>query len=157
FKEQGSGILINMASMLGKISAPYYASYSAAKHAVVGLSTSLRQELKEEQYNEVHVCTVLPMAMDTAFFQHAANYSGHEVKAMPPLDDANKVVEALMQIVKNPRDEVVVGKGSQMATISHKLAPALTEKMMATNTREAIEKADPAPLSAGALTNPTPE
>ncbi len=157
FKEQGFGTLINVASMLGKISAPYYASYAAAKYGVVGLSSSLRQELHEENYNNIHVCTVLPMAMDTAFFQHAANYSGHEVTPIPPLDDAYKVVEVLLQLIESPKDEVAVGKGSQMATLSHQLAPALAEKMMATNTRETMEKADPAPLSTGALTNPTPE
>src|SRR4030095_8137596 len=46
FKDEGHGILINVASMIGRISAPYYASYSAAKHGVVGFSASLRQELE---------------------------------------------------------------------------------------------------------------
>lgn len=36
FLHQGDGVLINMASELGRHTAPYYASYTAAKHGVVG-------------------------------------------------------------------------------------------------------------------------
>jgi short-subunit dehydrogenase len=38
-------VLINVASVIGKIRAPLYASYTAAKFGVVGLCDSLRQEL----------------------------------------------------------------------------------------------------------------
>ena len=49
FREQGAGTLINVASVIGKIPAPLYASYTAAKFGVVGLSDALRQELKEDK------------------------------------------------------------------------------------------------------------
>jgi short-subunit dehydrogenase len=37
FRQQGSGTLINISSVLGKVPGPYYASYVAAKYGVVGL------------------------------------------------------------------------------------------------------------------------
>ena len=78
---------INIASALGKIPAPYYASYTAAKYGVVGLSGPLRQELKQNHIEHVHLCTVMPMATDTPFFEHAANYTGHEAASISPLYD----------------------------------------------------------------------
>lgn len=42
FKAQEDGsTLINVASVIGKVPAPYFASYAAAKHGIVGLSTAL--------------------------------------------------------------------------------------------------------------------
>ena len=49
FRRQGKGTLINVASVIGKAPSPYFSSYAAAKHGVVGLSASLRQELMEEK------------------------------------------------------------------------------------------------------------
>ena len=63
FRRQGHGTLINIASVLGKVPAPYYASYVATKFGVVGLGAALRQELRASGENEsIHVCTVMPGA-----------------------------------------------------------------------------------------------
>jgi len=43
-KKQGSGHIINVSSMAGIVPTPGIAVYAATKHAVVGLSTSLRYE-----------------------------------------------------------------------------------------------------------------
>lgn len=42
--EQGFGHIVNTASLAGLVSAPMLTAYSTTKHAVVGLSTSLRAE-----------------------------------------------------------------------------------------------------------------
>ena len=76
FRKQQSGTLINIASVIGKVPAPYFASYAAAKHGVVGLSSAIRQELNVNDIKNIHVCTVMPTSMDTPFFEHAANYTG---------------------------------------------------------------------------------
>jgi NAD(P)-dependent dehydrogenase (short-subunit alcohol dehydrogenase family) len=44
---QGSGHIVNTASMAGLLPAPHTGSYTATKHAVVGLSKALRIEAKE--------------------------------------------------------------------------------------------------------------
>lgn len=44
---QGSGHIVNTASMAGLLPAPHTGSYCATKHAVVGLSKALRIEAKE--------------------------------------------------------------------------------------------------------------
>jgi short-subunit dehydrogenase len=152
FQQQGFGTLINVASMIGKISAPYYASYAAAKHGVVGLSAALRQEMAQNDLPDIKVCTVLPMAMDTEFFEHAANYSGRKAVPIPPLNDANQVVDAIVNLIAEPKDEVMVGKGSQTFSLTNALNPGLTQSMMAANTHKAqMQDAEPAPNTSGNL------
>lgn len=152
FQQQKFGTLINVVSMIGKISAPYYASYAAAKHGVVGLSAALRQEMAQNDLPDIKVCTVLPMAMDTEFFEHAANYSGRKAVPIPPLNDANQVVDAIVNLIAEPKDEVMVGKGSQTFSLTNALNPGLTQSMMAANTHKAqMQDAEPAPNTSGNL------
>jgi NAD(P)-dependent dehydrogenase (short-subunit alcohol dehydrogenase family) len=53
---QRSGTIVNTASVAGLIPVPYLAPYSAVKHAVVGLSLSLRGEAKAHNVNVTVVC-----------------------------------------------------------------------------------------------------
>ncbi|MCH9827773.1 MAG: SDR family NAD(P)-dependent oxidoreductase [Gammaproteobacteria bacterium] len=157
FRAQGVGTLINVASMLGKIPAPYYSSYTAAKFGVVGLSASLRQELAEQKFGDVHVCTVLPMAMDTPFFEHAANYTDKRTEAIPPVDDAGKVVAAIVRLARRPRPEVHVGRFSRTFAASHNLLPGLTEKMQAVVTDwTQMRRGRPGRPRPGGLSRPAP-
>src|SRR4029453_12498341 len=103
FQQQNEGILINIASIVGKVPEPYYPSYVAAKFAVVGLSASLRQELATNHIETIHVCTVMPAAFDTPFFEHAANYSGHQFEPSGPIYDPKDVVEAIVELARNPK------------------------------------------------------
>ena len=67
FRKQGAGTLINIASVLGKIGSPYYASYSASKFAVVGFGQALNQELRLNEAENIHISTISPMGADTPF------------------------------------------------------------------------------------------
>jgi NAD(P)-dependent dehydrogenase (short-subunit alcohol dehydrogenase family) len=155
FLEQGRGTLINVASELGRHTVPYYASYAAAKHGVVGLGDALRQELAERGIADVHVCTVLPTAHDTPFFDHAANYTGHEVQAPAPLHDPANVVEAIVGLARDPKDEKIVGGDGIAKVWMKRLAPRIAEKMSGRMMhRTQIEKAPPAPDSDGAVRAP---
>jgi len=156
FKHRRSGTLINVASALGKIPAPYYASYTASKYAIVGLGAALRQELKEEKFDKVHVCTVMPMAMDTPFFEHAANYTGRQAVPIPPVYDAQKVVDVIVNLAETPEDEVIVGGAGKIFNAAHQIMPGGVENFMAAQTHKTqIEQAPPAQFSTGALHQPT--
>ena len=156
FREQGSGILINVASVIGKVPAPYFASYAAAKHGVVGLSGSLRQELEETKLAGVHICTVMPTSMDTPFFEHAANYTGHQAVPIPPVYDPQEVIDVIVRLATEPQDEVTVGNAGTLTALFHNLTPHLTEGMMGKQTHTALmKKADPAPDTEGSLRVPS--
>jgi NAD(P)-dependent dehydrogenase (short-subunit alcohol dehydrogenase family) len=109
FLKQKAGTLINIASQLGREPASYYTSYSAAKHGVVGLTESLRQEAAENKATGVHIRVVLPTAYDTPFFEHAANYTGHEIEPPKPLHDPRDVIETIVRLAHDPDDRELVG------------------------------------------------
>lgn len=158
FLEQGEGTLINIASELGKTSVPYYSSYAAAKHGVVGLSDSLRQEVKQNKIEGVHICTILPTAHDTPFFDHAANYTGHEVQAPKPLHNPTAVVAAIVDVARDPEDERIVGGDGVLKVMMGNLMPNAAEKAEAKMMhRTQYEKAPPGPSSSKAVHQPTAE
>lgn len=155
FRRQKQGTLINMASVTGKIPAPYYASYTASKYAIVGLSAAIRQELRLNRVDGVHVCTVMPTTFDTPFFDHVANYTGHEVKPIPPVYDPERVIDVLVRLVHEPEDEVMVGTAAKLSELAHQLAPIAMEKMWSKQVhRTQIENAPPAQPVQGALHEP---
>jgi short-subunit dehydrogenase len=131
FRRQGSGVLVNVASVAGKVSQPYASAYVASKHAIVGLSESLRQELALLGEKDVHVATVMPATIDTPFFQHAANYTDRAVRAMPPVYPPERVARTIARLIEHPRREKYVGgSGRQMAFLST-VAPSLAERLFA--------------------------
>jgi short-subunit dehydrogenase len=146
FRQRGAGTLINVASVIGKIPAPYYASYAAAKFGVVGLGDALRQELSQEGVKDIRVCTVMPMAHSTEFFEHAGNYTGKEARPIPPTYDPKVTIDKLVQLVVEPEDEVITGWQGTMFNFFHKLMPNVIEKVMGANTAKTQLK-DPPPAS----------
>jgi short-subunit dehydrogenase len=134
FRAHGEGVLINVASLLGRVPAPYYASYVASKFGVVGLGAALRQELRATGQTGIHVCTVLPGAADTTFFEHAANYTGHRPEPTP-LDEPEPVIDAIVAALDNPRAEIVVGTGTSTAVLAEQFAPGLMELASAAATQ----------------------
>lgn len=67
-KEQGFGHIVNTSSATGMGPSPICSAYSATKHAVVGLTTSLHYEAKEFG---VKVSTLCPSFVDTSIFENA--------------------------------------------------------------------------------------
>jgi short-subunit dehydrogenase len=131
FTAQGYGILINLASMLGKMAMPYYTAYAASKFAVVGFGETLREELIG---TGVDVVTILPAAIDTPFFEHSANYTGRAVKPPRPVYDPGDVARAIVRSARRPRREVFVGGAARTLSALHSMAPALYEQTARTMT-----------------------
>ncbi len=129
FREQGSGVLVNNASMNARVPAPYVTAYVASKFAVRGLTHALRQELRGEK--AIDVAVVLPASIDTPFFQHAANEVGRPVKPLTPTYDPEKVAQRMVRLAERPRRETIVGGSGRLLALQHALAPALTERLFA--------------------------
>ena len=155
FLQQRSGVLINVSSELGGSTVPYYSSYAAAKHGVVGLGDSLRQEIEQAGMKDIHVCTVMPAAHDTPFFDHAANYTGHEVQAPKPLHDPYDVVATIVRLALDPKDREIVGADGIVKILMKKIAPQVQDKLGANVMHKTqMEKAPPAADSPNALRQP---
>ncbi len=132
FREQGSGVLINNASMVAKIPQPYTSPYVISKHGIRALGECLRQELSLDGDHDIHVVTIMPATFDTPLFQHAANYTGRATQAMPPVYPAEKVAKTIVRCARRPKREVFVGNSARMMSAQFTMAPGLTERMLAT-------------------------
>ncbi|MGH7777972.1 MAG: SDR family NAD(P)-dependent oxidoreductase [Candidatus Dormibacterales bacterium] len=95
-----SGVIVNIASVVGFRANPYSALYSATKHAVVGLSHALRGELSG---SGVKVSVVYPAATETEFFDHLEHAA-----VLGPRWTAEKVAHLVVRAVRRPRRDVIV-------------------------------------------------
>jgi NADP-dependent 3-hydroxy acid dehydrogenase YdfG len=133
FRIQGRGTLINVGSLAGKVPYALASAYCASKHAIVALTSILRQELEG---SGIDVCLVTPATVDTPLFQHAANFSRHEIVAMPPVYRPERVAAAIVACAKRPRREKVVGVMPRLARLARLLAPGLYERGRARSIEE---------------------
>lgn len=149
FRSQGYGILINNSSLESQVGAPYFSPYTASKFAIRGFSESLREEVEALDKSEIRVCTVMPATIDTPLFQHAANYTGREVKALPPVYDVETAAKTFADLVEHPQREVFIGSAGRMITAMHSAAPGAAEQMFA-------KQVDKGHLSTDQSSPPTP-
>jgi NAD(P)-dependent dehydrogenase (short-subunit alcohol dehydrogenase family) len=131
FREQGSGVLINVDSVVASAPQPYTSAYVISKAGIRAMSDCLRMELHLDRARDIHVCTVLPASIDTPFFQHAANYTGRAVKALPPVYPADQVAKAIVQLARHPRREAFVGSAGRMIAAEHAMSPGWYERSAA--------------------------
>lgn len=152
---KGHGVLINVSSVSGVVPQPYVAPYSMAKAAVRALGTSLRSELMLQK-SKIEVVSILPAAIDTRFFQHSGNYTGRQVKAMPPVYPPELVAKAIVKAAVKPKHEVVVGAIAKSMVKQHKVAPTSVEASMAVQTATGhLSLKKSAPNGTGILYTPT--
>jgi short-subunit dehydrogenase len=66
-RAQGSGAIVNIGSIGGRVTLPWSTLYCASKYALHSVSEGLYRELKPYQ---IHVLTVIPGIVDTNFRFH---------------------------------------------------------------------------------------
>jgi NAD(P)-dependent dehydrogenase (short-subunit alcohol dehydrogenase family) len=155
FRRQGRGVLVQNASIVGRTSKADSTAYATSKFAVRGLSEALRMEVLDQP--GIHVCTVLPSVIDTPFFEHAANFSRHKVRAMPPVYAPEKVAGVVVGLVERPRAEVVVGGAGKVATVLKPLLGPLGTRLAGRAMNHGFLADEPSPPTAGALFEPMPD
>lgn len=133
---QGFGHIVNTASLAGLGPAPLLTPYSMTKHAVVGLSTSLRIEAK--RYG-VRVSVLCPAAIETPLLDRM---NPTDLKSVPWTPDIRRFLtnlagapypadafaeEALAAIARN-RAVIVIPRRARLAWRLGRLFPGLAEK-----------------------------
>jgi NAD(P)-dependent dehydrogenase (short-subunit alcohol dehydrogenase family) len=128
FRRQRRGVLINVGSTLSQIGQPFVPAYVISKFALRGVSETLRVELADEP--DIHVCTVLPYAINTPHFESGANEIGVEARAMPPMQSPEKVAHAMLRLAARPRREVHVPRIAALGLALHTLLPQTVELLL---------------------------
>ena len=104
-RAQKEGKIINISSIAGKLTSPMGSWYFASKHAVEGLSDSLRQELKPFG---IDVIIIEPGGVKSGWADIAANHLTENSKDTPYYSQAKKVTTKFPFIKKeNANPEVI--------------------------------------------------
>lgn len=140
-RAQGSGRIINVSSIGGKIYEPLGGWYHAAKFAVEGLSDSLRIELRPfgidvviiepgpilTEWNAIARQNMLQNSADTAYASQAQSvFRRLETADSPRMSSAPEVVARKIvaaATARNPRARYPVGKGAGTIVRARKVLP----------------------------------
>lgn len=129
FRKQKFGTLINIGSVDSELPLAYQACYSATKAGVLSLGRVLNEEIRlNEDDRGIKVCTIMPYAVDTPWWQHAANYSGHEPQ-MAGMEDPEKVITTIVDAAYHPKTEISVGWKAKGTNAAHRFMPGLAERL----------------------------
>ena len=129
-KRQGSGQIINVSSVAGKIATPRNGAYAATKFALTAISDALRLELGD--YG-ITVITVFPGITDTAFGENVLR----EVD-VPPVPgivrgvSARRVANAIVRASRWEKREVYVTVTDRMAVGLKNVSPCVVDWGMRT-------------------------
>ena len=134
--ERGSGWVVFMASVAGKIAPPEESVYAASKFALVGLAEALSLEVEDLG---VHVLTVCPGAIRTPFFDAAA------LERLPPVArrwmvEPEPLVDAIVAALAEGRHELTFPRRIAPAYAVRALAPGLMRRMMRRSTIDALAR-----------------
>jgi NAD(P)-dependent dehydrogenase (short-subunit alcohol dehydrogenase family) len=133
--EQGFGHIVNTASMAGLIAPPFHGSYTATKHAVVGLSKALRIEARQ---HGVRVSVICPGVIRTPLLEGGrygrfkldldAKQVAERFERFRPMDPAllaGRVIEA----VERNRAIIIEPKWWRLFWYLDRLSPRLGGKL----------------------------
>ncbi|HEV2353940.1 MAG TPA: SDR family oxidoreductase, partial [Puia sp.] len=126
FKRRKKGILINNISIGGFMPVPFGAAYSASKFGLRGLSEALRGELWE--WPDIHVCDLYSGFMRTPGIDHAANYTGKELRLAPPVYDPVTIAGEMVALALDPKPAAYPGRVPLLFKAAHALFPEFATK-----------------------------
>jgi short-subunit dehydrogenase len=155
FRRNGAGVLVNNASLLGKVAPPFLSAYSISKFGVVAFGESLRQELIDVP--DIRVSTVMPAAIDTPFYAHAANFTSRRPKPINPTYHPQAVADALARAAVDAPRELVVGSPGILLVALRRLSPRLFEQGYARQVRIDHFTDEPALPTTGNVHAPLPD
>jgi NADP-dependent 3-hydroxy acid dehydrogenase YdfG len=122
FLPRRSGHLVNIASTAGKAGVPGGATYSATKHAVVGLTEAIRGEIRG---SGVETSVVMPVPVNTELAAGLVRGRGLTATVEP-----EQVADAIVEALERPRHDVFVPKAITVgvrigAVLPRRLAEAI--------------------------------
>lgn len=126
-KKSGSGHIINVASIAGKVPTAKSAAYTASKHAVHGFTHALRMELRG---SGIDVSAVNPGPVKTPFFT-IADPSGEYLENVKSFAiTVDKVARTIIRLAEKPRMEADVPRYLGAAVRTYRMMPRLLDRVL---------------------------
>jgi NAD(P)-dependent dehydrogenase (short-subunit alcohol dehydrogenase family) len=135
-RARGSGRIVNVTSIGGKVAVPHLLPYSSAKFAAVGFSEGLAAEVAKDG---ITVTTIVPGLMRTGSHLHAlfkgdqeAEYGWFSLGASLPFVsmDAEHAAEQIVQAIRRRESVRCLGVTAALATRFHGLFPGTTVELL---------------------------
>jgi uncharacterized protein len=123
----GCGHIVNIASIAGKLATAKTSGYAATKHAVLGFTNALRQELRG---TGVRVSAINPGPVDTPFFDRA-DPEGHYVRNVRWfMLSPERVARAVVRVVERRKAELDLPWTAAAGVRLVQLFPRLTDTVL---------------------------
>ena len=138
---QGRGVIINVASVAGKISTPTMSIYNATKFGLDGFSEALRREVGPQG---IHVCVIYPGPVaGTELGAKRTKGAGRSMvssrmKRLPGLQtNTGRVAQAIVRLADHPRPRKVIPGLYNVAIALNTLFPSLVDVLVSRAARRA--------------------
>lgn len=138
---QGSGRIVNISSVGGRVAVPHLVPYSASKFALVGLSDGMRAELAKDN---IQVTTVAPGLMRTGSppnvtvkGQHRSEYAWFTIADSLPLVsiDAESAAAKIIDACRHGDAELTITPQARLISVANHLFPSLVAGIMSLTNR----------------------
>jgi uncharacterized protein len=126
-QQQGSGHIVTLSSLGGKMPFPGSAGYSATKFAIAGLSNALRQELKPDQ---IFVTAVYPSFVSSPMMHaHLKSVKASRFYRLTGNYSPQQAGKAIVRAVGKRKRELVIPPLTRLMVPLYGLCPGLVETL----------------------------
>jgi short-subunit dehydrogenase len=128
-RQRGRGMLVNISSIAGEITLPWFTLYSASKFALGSLTAGLRMELERDGIRAMTVC---PGYVNTDFQKHViAGSSPASIKRARPLSvSVQDCAEAIVRGVERDARMVVTPRSGWAVIWLRRFFPAIVDRRL---------------------------
>ena len=127
--EQGSGVIVNVGSIAGKVTLPWMTVYSASKYALGSWTDGLRMELKSKG---IHTLTVCPGYVKTSFQDHmlSGTVPAEIRNSRKAAITASQCAEAIVKGVERGKRTVMTPAIGWLLVVLERLFPSVVDWQM---------------------------
>ncbi len=127
-RQRGRGMLVNVSSIAGEITLPWFTVYSASKHALGSLTVGLRLELER---SGIRAMTVCPGYVNTEFQRHAiAGQPPASLRRRPLSVSVEQCAERIVRGVERDSRMVVTPRTGWAVIWLRRLFPATVDRYL---------------------------
>ncbi len=138
------GVIVQVGSALTERGIPLQSAYCGAKHAIEGLTESVRVELLHKGSN-VRIPLVQLPAVNTPQFDWSLSKMPKMPQPVPPIYQPEIVARAIVHTALHPRREMWVGGRNAMGMLANRVVPGLLDHYLARVGYQAQMTATPDP------------
>jgi NADP-dependent 3-hydroxy acid dehydrogenase YdfG len=118
FKERGTGHVINISSMLGRIPfAVFRSAYNGAKHFLNALTANFRSEV-QATHPGIQFTLVSPGVVRTDFGLNAV-HGGPDSRELPGSQSAEEVAQVIADVIESRRPDVYTAPGAHDRVVQY--------------------------------------